>query len=253
MAEIRQIPSRSDNFSVLIHDTATGATAAIDAPDEASIERMLADTGWTLSHILVTHDHPDHVEGIPGLKAKYKCQVIAPALSTKVPDVDARVKGGDQVKVGRLVADVIDTPGHSADHIAYHFARQKTLFAGDTLFALGCGRIIDSTAVALHGSLQKLAALPPETMVYCGHEYTLSNARFALSVEPDNMELRTRALEVENMRAQGRATLPTSLSRELATNPFLRTGNAAIRARLNMAAASDAAVFAELRERKNRF
>jgi hydroxyacylglutathione hydrolase len=253
MAEIRQLLSRTDNFSVLIHDKATGATAAIDAPDEASIEAMLAETGWKLSHILVTHEHADHVEGIPGLKARHTCQVIAPVLSTKVPDVDARVKGGDHVMVGKLRAEVIDTPGHCADHISFHFAKAKALFAGDTLFALGCGRIFDSTPAAFHASLQKLAALPPETMVYCGHEYTLSNARFALSVDPDNMALRTRALEIENQRAQGRVTLPTQLARELATNPYLRTGDASIRAKLGMEKASDAAVFAELRERKNKF
>jgi hydroxyacylglutathione hydrolase len=253
MIEIRQVPSRSDNFTVLIHDSNTGATAAIDAPDEASVLGILKDTGWTLTDILVTHEHDDHIEGIPALKAKFNCRVVAPATSKNVPLVDVRVREGDTVKVGSLTATVLDTPGHCADHIAFWFKRQKTVFAGDTLFALGCGRIFGCKPEELYASIEKFAAMPNDTTVYCGHEYTLSNAKFALSVDPNNMALRTRALDIENKRAQGRPTLPTTIGVEKATNPFLRTGDTDIQATLGMTGATAVAVFTELRERKNRF
>jgi hydroxyacylglutathione hydrolase len=253
MVEIRQFLSRSDNFSVLVHDSQTGATAAIDAPDEASILTALNETGWTLTDILVTHEHLDHVEGIPGLKAKFGCRVVAPKRSTQVPQVDETVSEGDRVKVGGIMIDVLETPGHCADHVAYWFKGQKTVFAGDTLFALGCGRIFGCTPEEFYHSMQKFAAMPDETVVYCGHEYTLSNARFALTVDPANLALRTRALEIENKRAQGQVTLPTTIGLEKATNPYLRTADAGIQAALGMIGASPTAVFAELRERKNRF
>ena len=253
MVEIRQFLSRSDNFSVLVHDAATGATAAIDAPEEAAILRALAETGWTLTDILVTHEHADHVEGIPGLKAKFGCRVVAPRKSTKVPHVDEHVSEGDRVKVGNIVIDVLDTPGHCADHIAYWLQGQKTVFTGDTLFALGCGRIFGCTPAELYASLQKLAALPDDTAVYCGHEYTLANARFALTIDPANLGLRTRALQVENLRAQDKVTLPTNIGLEKATNPYLRVTDPGIQATLGMAGADPVAVFAEIRERKNRF
>jgi hydroxyacylglutathione hydrolase len=253
MAEIRQIISRSDNFTVLVHDTATGATCAIDAPDEASVQKLLDDTGWKLTDILVTHEHPDHVEGIAPLKARHGCRVVAPSKSTQVPVVDETVREGDRVKVGNLTFDVLDTPGHCADHIAYVLKREKVLFAGDTLFALGCGRIFGCTPQEFYVSLQKFAALPDETTVYCGHEYTLSNARFALAVDPGNMALRTRALEIENKRAQGRVTLPTTIGAEKATNPYLRAHDPGVQAAIGMVGARPEAVFAELRERKNRF
>jgi hydroxyacylglutathione hydrolase len=253
MVEIRQFLSRSDNFSVLVHDSATGATAAIDAPEEAAILKALAETGWKLTDILVTHEHADHVEGIPGLKAKFGCRVVAPRKSTQVPNVDEVVSEGDQVKIGALTVDVLDTPGHCADHIAYWFKGQKTVFAGDTLFALGCGRIFGCTPAEFHVSLQKFAAMPDETAVYCGHEYTLSNARFALTVDPANMALRTRALQIENLRAQDKVTLPTTIGLEKATNPYLRVTDPGIQAALGMVGADPVAVFAEIRERKNRF
>jgi hydroxyacylglutathione hydrolase len=253
MVEIRQFISRSDNFSVLVHDSKTGATAAIDAPDEASILKALDETGWKLTDILVTHEHADHVEGIPGLKAKFGCRVVAPRKSTQVPNVDEVVSEGDRVKLGSIMIDVLDTPGHCADHIAYWFKDQKTVFAGDTLFALGCGRIFGCTPQEFYASMQKFAAMPDETAVYCGHEYTLANARFALTVDPTNLALRTRALDIEPKRAQGLVTLPTTIGLEKATNPYLRTADAAIQAGIGMSGASPVAVFAELRERKNRF
>jgi hydroxyacylglutathione hydrolase len=253
MLQIRQYPSRSDNFSVLVHDPKTGATAAIDAPDEASILAGLNETGWRLTDILVTHEHFDHVEGIPGLKAKFGCRVVAPKKSTQVPLVDETVGEGDVVKVGSLVADVLDTPGHCADHVVFWFKQQKILFAGDTLFALGCGRVLTSTVAELYTSFQKLAVMPDETAVYCGHEYTLSNARFALTVDPTNLALRTRALDIENKRAQGHMTLPTTIGLEKATNPFMRAADPAVQVAVGMAGARPEKVFAALRERKNTF
>jgi hydroxyacylglutathione hydrolase len=253
MVEIRQFLSRSDNFAVLVHDPETGATAAIDAPEEQPILDALASTGWRLTDILVTHEHFDHVEGIPGLKAKFGCKVTAPAKSTQVPLVDVTVGEGDVVMVGNVRAEVLETPGHCADHVAYWFAKDRIVFAGDTLFALGCGRIFGCTPAEFHVSMQKFAAMPDNTSVYCGHEYTLSNARFALTVDPTNEALRLRALEIENLRAQNRVTLPTTIGRERATNPYLRVDDPALQAALGMAGADPVAVFAELRERKNRF
>ncbi len=253
MVEIRQFICRSDNFGVLVHDPASGRTAAIDAPDAAAVQAELDKAGWQLTDILVTHEHMDHVEGIPALKARHGCRVVAPKLSTQVPDVDARVGEGDTVSVGGLAFSVLDAPGHCADHIVYWLKNEKIVFAGDVLFALGCGRVLTSTPAKLHASLQKLKAMPDATQVYCGHEYTLSNARFALTVDPTNLELRTRALEIENLRAQNRVTLPTTIGKEKATNPFLRADDPGVQAAVNMTGADPAAVFAELRERKNRF
>jgi hydroxyacylglutathione hydrolase len=253
MVEIRQFLCRTDNFAVLVHDPRTGATAAVDAPDEQAIREALRSNGWRLTDIIVTHEHFDHVEGIPALKASFACKVTAPRKATQVPMVDVAVGEGDEISIGAAKARIIDTPGHCPDHIAYWFADDKALFAGDTLFALGCGRIIGSTADALYASLQKLAALPDDTSVYCGHEYTLSNARFALTVDPTNEALRLRALEVENLRAAGKMTLPTTIGREKATNPFLRAHEPAVQQAVGMAGRAPAAVFAELRERKNRF
>jgi hydroxyacylglutathione hydrolase len=253
MVEIRQFLSRSDNFAVLVHDPKTGATAAIDAPDDKPIMAALAATGWTLTDILVTHEHFDHVEGIPALKQAFGCKVTAPRKSTQVPLVDAVVGEGDMVSVGSARAHVLDTPGHCADHVAYWFRDDRIVFAGDTLFALGCGRIFGCDPKDFYASLQKFAAMPDETAVYCGHEYTLSNARFALTVDPANDALRLRALEIENLRAQDKVTLPTSIGVEKLTNPYLRAHTPGVQAAVGMVGADPAAVFAELRERKNRF
>jgi hydroxyacylglutathione hydrolase len=253
MVEIRQFMSRSDNFAVLVHDPRTGATAAIDAPEEGAIRKALDETGWRLTDILVTHEHADHVEGIPGLKASFGCKVTAPRRSTQVPMVDAVVGEGDVVTVGSLSARVLDTPGHCPDHIAYWFEKDRVVFAGDTLFAMGCGRIFGCEPGEFYASLQKFVAMPDDTAVYCGHEYTLSNVRFALTVDPQNEALRLRALEVENLRAHGRATLPTTIGREKGTNPYLRAHDPAVQAAVGMVGAAPATVFAELRERKNRF
>jgi hydroxyacylglutathione hydrolase len=252
-AVIRQVLARTDNFAVLVHDSASGATAAIDAPDEQSVMSALEGTGWRLTDILVTHEHFDHVEGIPPLKARFGCRVTAPARSTKVPEVDRTVAEGDTVMIGGLVATVLETPGHCPDHVSYWLKGERVIFVGDTLFALGAGRIFGSTPADYWATLERLAALPADTQVYCGHEYTLSNARFALTVDPDNVALKVRALDVENKRARGIVTLPTTIGAERETNPFLRAADPAIAVGLGLGGASPVAVFAELRERKNRF
>jgi hydroxyacylglutathione hydrolase len=252
-AEIRQFLCASDNFGVLLHDSETGATATIDACEEGPIEAALQAAGWKLTHILVTHHHGDHIAGIPGLKARYGARVIGPAAERdQIAGLDETVKEGDTVRVGALEAHVIETPGHTAGHIAYHFPKERLLFAGDTLFSLGCGRIFEGTPAQMWQSLRKLAALPDDTAVYCGHEYTLSNARFALGVDGGNPALQERAREVELLRGENRFTLPTTIGREKATNPFLRAGRPEIAEAVGLPGQPAEAVFAELRERKNR-
>lgn len=252
--QVEQFMCRSDNFGVLIHDPESGATASIDAPEEAPIRAALERTGWQLTHILTTHWHEDHVKANEALKAAFGVEIHGPeAEKARVPGIDHPVSGGDGFTFGSEAVEVIDTPGHTAGHIAYHFPQSKLLFAGDTLFALGCGRLFECPADVMHASLSRLAALPGDTTVYCGHEYTLANARFAVSVDPDNAALQARLSEIEALRAKDKPTLPTTLALELETNPFLRAGDAAIRRHLGMESASDTEVFAEIRKRKDNF
>lgn len=253
-AQIHQFQCLSDNFGVLIHDQETGATASIDAPEAGPILAALAEKGWTLTDILVTHHHPDHVQAIPDLKARFpQARVTGPGKDVaRIPEIENPVVEGDEVAVGALKARVFETPGHTSSHIVYWFPDEKAAFVGDVLFALGCGRVFEGTMAEMHASLQKLAALPADTRVWCGHEYTLSNARFAVSIDPANAALKARLKKVEAQRAAGEFTLPTTIGEELATNPFLRAGDAAIKANLRMANAAPADVFAEIRERKNR-
>ncbi len=252
---IHQFTCLSDNFGALVHDPATGATASIDAPDAAAVLAALKEKGWNLTHILVTHHHADHVQGIPALKAAFpKARVVAPARdAARISGVDLLVSEGNFVKIGSTEARVIETPGHTTGHIVYYFESEDALFAGDTLFAMGCGRVMETPLAVMWDSLVKLAALPGETQVYCGHEYTLANAKFALSVDGGNDLLKTRAQEVAALRAAGKPTLPTTIALELDTNPFLRAEDPAISAKIGLPNADPAAVFAALREAKNRF
>ena len=245
----------SDNYGVLVHDSATGATATIDAPDAAAVLAALDQQGWRLSDILVTHHHADHVQGISGVKTRFpEARVVAPAReAARIGGVDVEVAEGNLVTVGHLQAKVIETPGHTAGHIAYWFEDDNALFAGDTLFALGCGRVMETPMHTMWDSLLKLSQLPGETQVYCGHEYTQANAKFALTVDPTNDLLQQRAREIASLRAQAEPTLPTTIALELATNPFLRAEQPSVQAAVGMPGADPAAVFAELRERKNRF
>lgn len=256
MLEIRQFPARDDNYGVLVHDTASGATASIDAPEEDAILDALEETGWRLTDIFVTHHHYDHVEAVKALKARFGVRVVASTWDAergRVPLVDRAVADGDHVFLGQTRVDVIAVPGHTLGHVAYHIPAAHALFAGDTLFSLGCGRLFEGTAAEMWASLRKLRALPGETMVYCGHEYTQSNARFALTIETDNSALKVRAKAIDALRDEGLPTVPVKLDDEIATNPFLRADVTAVKAALGMLEASDEAVFAEIRERKNRF
>ncbi len=252
--KIDQFMCRSDNFGVLVHDPDTGATALIDAPEEKPILEAVERTGWRPTMILTTHHHPDHVEANLALKERFGLTIVGPAAEAdRIPGIDRKVAEGDTVDFAGEAVKVIETPGHTAGHVCYHFPKSGILFAADTLFALGCGRLFERGPSDMLASMKKLAALPAETVVYCGHEYTLSNARFAVTVDPDNELLRERAAEIEALRADGRPTLPTTILRELETNPFMRWNDKGIRRTLGMESASDDEVFAEIRKRKDNF
>jgi hydroxyacylglutathione hydrolase len=253
-AETRLFTCLQDNYGVLLHDPETGATAAIDAPEAEPVEAALQETGWKLTDILVTHHHADHTGGIVALKAKHKCRVVAPGKEkSKIPGVDETVREGDIVKVGSLSAKVIETPGHTLDHITYWFAKDRLAFAGDTLFSIGCGRVIEGTPEMMWRSLLKLRDLPNETRVYCGHEYTAANIRFALSIDKNNPVLTARAAQVKQQRAEGAPTIPVTIGDEKLANPFLRADVSELAADIGMAGKPAAQVFAEIRGRKDRF
>lgn len=249
-----QFICRTDNYGLLLHDHKTGATAAVDAPDAAEIQRQLDARGWELTHVFTTHHHGDHVEGNLALQKRYGCSITGPRReASKIPGIDREVTGGDRFTWEGREVRVMDCPGHTLGHIAYYMPAEDAVFAGDTLFSLGCGRVFEGSMEQMHRSVSQFATLPPATRLYCGHEYTQSNARFALAVEPGNAALVQRAAEVERLREEDRMTCPSTIGAELAANPFLRTGSAEIRSMLGMENASDVAVFAELRERKNSF
>jgi hydroxyacylglutathione hydrolase len=253
-AEIRLFNCLTDNFGALIHDPATKATASIDAPEAGPIVKALEREGWQLTDILITHHHHDHVGGVAALKQQYGCRVVAPHdKASKIANVDLRAGHGDVVNVGGLSGRVLETPGHTLDHITYVFGAEKTVFAADTLFSIGCGRVIEGTHPMMWDSLLKLRALPDDFRLYCGHEYTAANVKFALSIEPDNAALRARAEEVARLRAANKPTVPTLMGEEKKANVFLRADDPSIAAKLHMKGASAAEVFGELRERKNKF
>jgi hydroxyacylglutathione hydrolase len=244
----------SDNYGVLLHDPGSGATAAIDAPEAGPVEAALRTTGWRLTDILVTHHHADHTAGISDLKRRHRCRVVAPASeAARIPLVDETVREGTMVKVGGLSARVLETPGHTAGHIAYWFDAEDLAFVGDTLFSIGCGRVIEGTPEMMWDSLKKLRGLPGATRVYCGHEYTQANIRFAQTIEPDNMALIARAAEAAEQIAQHKPTVPTTLDAEKAANPFLRADSPEVAAAVGMQGKPPAQVFAEIRARKNKF
>ena len=242
-----------DNYGVLLHDPETGATAAIDAPEAAPVEAALKSTGWRLSDILVTHHHADHTDGIAELKQHHHCRVVAPhGEAARIRHVDETVRENDKVLVGRLEARVLETPGHTAGHISYVFPADKLAFVGDTLFSIGCGRVIEGTPEMMWGSLLKLRGLPDDTRIFCGHEYTAANVRFAKTIEPANAALNAREKEVETLLAARKPTIPTTLGEEKAANPFLRADLPDVAKSLGLAGEPAWKVFAEIRERKNR-
>ena len=234
------IPILSDNYAWLFRDAATGFTAVVDPAELAPIENAIAEAGGRLDMILLTHHHEDHIAAVEPLRQHYRAAVVgAEPDAHRLPKLDLALQEGQHVELGDAHARVIDTPGHTIGHIAFFIASGNILFCGDTLFSLGCGRLLEGTAADMFASLAKLAVLPGETLVCCGHEYTQSNARFALTEDPGNMALRDRAAEVDRQRAAGLATVPTRLSEELGINPFLR--------------ASSAEQLAQIRTRKDQF
>lgn len=251
--EIHQFICLKDNYGVLVRDPATGAVATIDAPNGDEVAAALRSKGWKLTHILNTHRHGDHTDGNLPLKTATGCTIIGPrGEADQVPGIDKAVGDGDTFMLGSIEVRVLDTPGHTKGHITFWMPSAGVAFAGDTLFAMGCGRVFEGNAEQMWNSLSKLAALPPATKVYCGHEYTLANAKFALTIEPENEKLQARVKETEAQRARGEMTLPTTIAVELETNPFLRAKSPAIRKRLGLESAPDWQVFGEVRERKNK-
>jgi hydroxyacylglutathione hydrolase len=252
---IKQIACLKDNYALLIHDPQSGATALIDAPDSAPILSALDDMGWTLTDILITHRHWDHTQGIADLQHRYpNAHLYLPAREYDQIKADGGigVSEGDIIHIGSCAAQVIETPGHTIGHIVYWFENENILCAGDTLFSIGCGRVNETPMEIMWQSLCKLRSLPEETEVYCGHEYTLANARFALNVDANNLLLREHVTTVEHLRAQNLPSLPTSIALECAINPFLRADSADMRTALDMHDARDDEIFAHLRDLKNK-
>ncbi|MCB8837230.1 hydroxyacylglutathione hydrolase [Aurantimonas sp. VKM B-3413] len=252
--EIRQFSCRSDNFGVLVHAPDAGTTIAIDTPEEGPILAALEEAGWRLTHILTTHHHADHVAANEALKARFDATIYGPAKErAKIPGIDKAVEGGDVVDVGGVRVEVIDTPGHTLGEVSYYLPEGKAVFAGDALFSLGCGRLFEGDAAMLWESLKRLRALPDETMLYCGHEYTATNARCALSIDSQNLALQERVKEVETLRVEHKSTLPVQLGREKKTNPFLRADDPELQAAMGMSDADPAAVFAALRAKRDQY
>jgi hydroxyacylglutathione hydrolase len=230
----------ADNYAVLLRDEATGMVALVDAPAAEPVMAELEKRGWGLDLILITHRHHDHIEGVPALVARSGAKVIAPALAADMlPKADRFVREGDRFSIGEIAVEVWDTPGHCADHVSFHLPAEEVIFVGDTMFTMGCGRIFNLPPDLLFASLRRIGSLPETTRIFSGHEYTLSNARFAAATEPENGSIRARLRMIEAMRAGGIPTVPTTVGEERATNVFLR--------------ARDVAEFAARREAKNRF
>jgi hydroxyacylglutathione hydrolase len=251
---IEQLPVLADNYVYLLHDPSTGATAAVDPAVAEPVLDAVARHGWTLTHILCTHHHYDHVGGNLALKQATGCTVVgARSDAARIPGIDLEVGERDVFMLGAAAARVVEVPGHTSGHVAYWFSDSHALFCGDTLFTLGCGRLFEGTAEQMWASLLKLRALPDETMVYCAHEYTQSNARFARTVEHDNSALMARIHDIDELRGRGLPTVPSRLGQEKATNPFLRADVESVKKAIGLDGAEPARVFAEIRRRKDTF
>jgi hydroxyacylglutathione hydrolase len=252
--ELITIPCLTDNYAYLVHNAATGETALIDVPEAAPILAALHARNWTLHHILLTHHHDDHIQGVPALVAATGAKVTgASADAHRLPPLDAQVAEGDTLSICGEACHIIDVSGHSIGHIAFHFPASALVFTADSLMALGCGKLFEGPPAMAYASLLKLAALPGDPLVCSGHEYTAGNARFAATLEQGNPALISRIADVTAKRAKGEATVPTRLSDELATNPYLRAHLPALKHAVGLPDATDAAVFAEIRARKDRF
>lgn len=253
MLKIHQFPCLNDNYGYLVHDTVSGETAAIDTPDAAEYLAQAEAKGWAITAIWNTHWHPDHAGGNLQIKSATNCEIIGPqGEADKIPGIDRRVSGGDEVKLGDITAFTIDVPGHTLGHIAFHMPSEDVAFVGDAVFALGCGRVFEGDMEMMWNSMKAIKSLPPETTLFCAHEYTLANARFAETIETSNEALKTYIAEITEKRAQGERTVPMGLARELETNPFLRADNPALQTAMGHPGDA-AATFGEIRSRKDHF
>lgn len=254
MLDLVTVPCLADNYAYLVHDRDTGQTAVIDVPEPGPILAALEAHQWRLTDILITHHHDDHIQGVDTLRARTGAMVLGAAADAhRLPRLDLALTEADSFSVGREFAQVIDVPGHTLGHVAFHFPQSHLCFTADSLMAGGCGRLFEGTARQMHQSLQKLAALPPDTLICSGHEYTASNLRFAAALEPDNPRLISRIAEVADKRAKGLPTVPVPLDEELATNPYLRAHLPALKTAVGLPDADDVTVFAEIRARKDKF
>lgn len=252
--QIEPVSCLRDNYAWLAYDGAEGVCAVVDPSEAAPVSRALGARGWKLTHVLNTHHHPDHVGGNLALKAEFGATIIGPGKdAARIPGIDIGLTEGETCLIGSHEARILEIPAHTRGHIAFWFERDAIVFTGDTLFAMGCGRLFEGDPPTMWSSLSKLVALPEDTDVYCGHEYTEANGRFALSVEPGNPDLNARMLDVRATRAAGRPTLPSTIALEKKTNPFLRPHSPEIRRSLGLQAAKDVEVFAEARRRKDNF
>jgi len=254
MISVHMFACLNDNYGYLLHDSDSGQTAAIDTPDAVVILRELESKGWQLTHILNTHHHGDHAGGNLELRQRTGCQIIGPAAdAARIPGIDRGVGDGDEIAFGAHTIEVFDTPGHTRGHIVYLLRRERIAFVGDTLFSLGCGRLFEGTAEQMWSSLQKIMAWPDDTRLYCAHEYTLANGRFAQTLEPGNAALVARIANVEVLRAASKPSVPSTLALEKQTNPFLRPDSSELRRVLGLADAPTVEVFARTRELKDAF
>ncbi|MEY1556589.1 hydroxyacylglutathione hydrolase [Yoonia sp. R2331] len=250
--ELVTVPCLEDNYAFLVHNAETGDTALIDAPDAAPVQTALADRGWTLTDVLLTHHHWDHVDGLPALRGDARV-VGASADAHRLPALDLAVVEGETFTVCGEEVQVFDVSGHTVGHIAFYLPGAGLAFTGDSLMAMGCGRLFEGTPAQMWASMQKLRALPPKTLICSGHEYTASNVAFALTLEPDNAQLISRADAIKAARSNGVFTVPSTLSDELTTNPYLRADDPGLTANVGMQGADPTAVFTEIRARKDRF
>ena len=252
--DIALVPLLTDNYGYLLHDPHSGETAAVDPSEAAPVLAAARKRGWRLTHVLNTHHHADHTGGNLGIKEETGCAIVGPAPDrARIPGIDVALGEGEEFRLGDRTAMVLFIPGHTRGHIAFHFAGERAVFCGDTLFSLGCGRMFEGTAPMMWASLDKLRHLPAETRVYCGHEYTAANARFAVTVDPGNPALRRRERQVAELRAGAEPTVPWTMGEERAANPFLRADDPAFAAALGLADRPPADVFGEIRRRKDNF
>ena len=252
--EIILVPALSDNYVYIAHDSSNKTTMVVDPSEAAPVLAVLEARGWSLTHILNTHHHGDHIGGNQELIATYNPILIGPiAEKDRIPGMHKMVAEGDKVDIGGHIGSVFETPGHTHGHIAVWFSESDALFCGDTLFALGCGRVFEGTMEQMWSSVKKLRSLPSTAKIFCGHEYTLSNAKFAISIDPNNKKLQTRIKEFEQKRANGQPTIPSVMIDELDTNPFLRADDKTLAAELGMTHLDPVTIFTEIRKRKDNF